>query len=411
MPSPRTSSTAADLGDVQPNGSRQLGRRSSVCLADDAVVAGLADGTVATFADDLRELWRDEPEDANDRGSVVALAAFADGVLAGERGSAGEIRLHDGETGDVRWRHRSADDVGDPQKQTRFYLPFVADVETTPEGDRAFVAARRYERGEDGGQEFRSAVYAFEPDGTVAWRFDGDASPISLATDGDRVAVAFNRCPGEQTAGLLVLDAETGAVRRPWNPPGDGDRRVGDVALTDDGVVATSHADYRGYRLDGDGVRWAVDLGRPVERGDETVYTYPNHVHATGDGVVFVTGNTYPEDGRETAARHPNEHTAFGVTPDGDVAFTGDVGGFAHEIATDGNRMAVPVAQHFRERDPERHGVRGYDVDGGGTDAWRAPGVVTAAAVDDDRLVAVEEPVTYHDEGDQRGSYRLLRCE
>jgi len=288
-------------------------------------------------------------------------------------------------------------------------LPFVADVAATPAGDRAFVAARRYQRGDEGGRNFRSAVYAFEADGSVAWRVDGDASPISLATDGDRLAVAFNRCPGDQTAGLLVADAESGAVRRRWNPPGDGDRRVGDVALTAGGVVATSHADYRGYCLDGDGVRWAVDLGRPVERGEETVYAYPNHVHATGDGAVFVTGNTYPEDGRETDARHPNEHTAVGVTPDGTVAFADDVGGFAHEIAIYESRVAVPVAQHFRERDPERHGVRVYDIDGGRTDAWSAPGVVTAAAVDASRLVAVEEPVTYHDDGDRRGAYRLRR--
>ncbi|MFB6270977.1 MAG: PQQ-binding-like beta-propeller repeat protein, partial [Halobacterium sp.] len=381
MSSQRTSS-AVDLGDVQPNGSRQLGRRSSVCVAGDRAVVGLADGTVAAFDDDLEAVWRNE---GDDRGSVVALAQFADGVLAGERGADGEVRFHDAETGDVRWRYRTADDVGDPQQETRFYLPFVADVEIDETGERAFVAARRYERGDDGDREFRCTVYAFAADGSVAWQFDGDASPISLATDGDRVAVAFNRCPGDQDAGLVVLDAESGEERRRWNPPGGGDRRVGDVALTPDGVVATSHADYRGYWLDDDSVRWAVDLGRPVERGSETVYAYPNHVHATSEGAVFVTGNTYPEDGRETDARHPNEHTAVGVTPDGEVAFTGDVGGFAHEIAVDGDRVALPVAQHFRERDPARHGVRVYEVSDGLADSWSTAGVATAAAIDGDR--------------------------
>lgn len=406
MPSRRTSSASATLGDVRPNGSRQLGRRSSVCLAGDRVAAGLADGSVAAFDRDLNERWRDDAGEGGDRGSVVALAPFDGGVLAGERGPDGEVRFHDGETGEVRWRYRTADDVGDPQKETRFYLPFVADVETSG-GEHAFVAARRYERGPDGDRNFGSAVYAFDADGSVAWRVDSDASPISLASDGDRVAVAFNRCPGDQNAGLVVLDAESGEQRRKWNPPGDGDRRVGDVALTADGVVATSHADYRGYRLDEHGVRWAVDLGRPVERGTETVYAYPNHVQATSDGAVFVTGNTYPEDGRETEARHPSEHTAVGVTPDGEVAFSDDVGGFSHEVAADGNAVAVPVAQHFRERDPARHGVRVYDVDGGRTDYRDADGVVTAAAVDGDALVAVEEPVTYHDDGELRGAYRL----
>lgn len=154
-------------------------------------------------------------------------------------------------------------------------------------------------------------------------------------------------------------------------------------------------------------MQWVVDLGRPVERGEQTVYAYPNHVHATGDGAVFVTGNTYPEDGRETDARHPTEHTAVGVDRDGGVAFTADVGGFAHEIAADGARVAVPVAQHFRERDPARHGVRVYDIAAGRVDAWRTPGVVTAAAVDGRTVAAVEEPVVYHDDGERRGTHRL----
>ncbi|MDL0125651.1 transcriptional regulator [Halobacterium salinarum] len=402
MSSPPTSS--APLGDIEPAGSRQLGRRSSVCWTGDGVVAGLPDGTVAAFDGALDERWRNA---GDDRGSVVALAPFAGGVIAGERGAAGEIRLHNGETGAVRWRYRAAGDIGRPQEDTRFFLPFVVDVATPAGGDRAFVAVRRYERGADGDRAFQSAVYAFEGDNTPAWRFRSDASPVSLAADGDRVAVAFNRCPGDQAAGVLVLDAATGTQRRRWDPTGGGDRRVGDVALTPRGVVAASHADYRGYCLDGDGVQWVVDLGRPVERGEQTVYAYPNHVHATGDGAVFVTGNTYPEDARETDARHPTEHTAVGVDRDGGVAFTADVGGFAHEIAADGARVAVPVAQHFRERDPARHGVRVYDIAAGRVDAWRTPGVVTAAAVDGRTVAAVEEPVVYHDDGERRGTHRL----
>jgi hypothetical protein len=434
MPSRQTSSAVADLGDIQPNGSRQLGRRSGVCLDGDAVVAGLADGTVAAFDASLDERWRNEGD--SDRGSVVALAPFAGGVLAGERGAAGEIRLHDRDTGAVRWRYRTADDVGAPQKHTRFYLPFVADVAVPDDGsERAFVAARRYERGPDGGRCFRSVVYAVGPDGSVGWRHEADASPISLAVDGgDRLAVAYNRCPGDWDAGLVVLDPETGRERRRWDPPGDGDRRVGDVALAPGGVVAASHADYRGYCLDGDGVRWAVDLGRPVERGgggdatgepaQETVYAYPNHVHATAEGAVFVVGNTYPEgDARETELRHPNEHTAVGVTASGDTAFVDAVGGFAHEIAARDDCVAVPVAQHFRDRDPDRHGVRRYDVAGGPTVARSVPGVVTAAALGDEcsaregggrsdcgsRVAVVEEPVTYHDNSDDGpvGAYRL----
>lgn len=406
MSSQRTNSDTAVLGDIQPNGSRQLGRQSSVCLAGDRVVAGLTDGTVAAFDDTLQNVWQN---DDSNRGSVVTLESFAGALLAGERGADGEVHLHDRETGEVRWRYRTADDIGSPQQETRFFLPFVVDIETSDDGERAFVAARRYERDDDGTRTFRSVVYAFDPSGTIAWQFDSDASPISLVSDGDRVAIAFNRCPGNQTASLVVLDAESGDEQRRWNPPGSGDRRVGDVALTEDSIVVTSHADYRGYCLDTDGVRWAVDLGRPVERGDETVYAYPNHVHATRDGVVFVTGNTYPENGRETDARHPNEHTAVGVTPDGDVAFTDAVGGFSHEITAAERRVAVPVAQHFRERDPVRHGVRVYDVENGRIDSQSAPGVVTAVAADSSRLLAIEEPVSYHDDGEHHGAYRLRR--
>lgn len=427
------------LGAIDPAGSRQLGRRSAVCHADDSVVAGLHDGTlVAVDQESGVRQWRHE----DDGGSVVSLSPWKDGILAGERGRDGMIRLHDAETGAVRWRYRSADDVGEPRKETRFFLPFVVDVAVpTNDGeagsagggdgsdgsdgsdaddertdDRAYTIVRRYERGSDGGQTFRSAVYAFEPDGAVRWGHETDASPISLSVRDSRVAVAFNRCPGSDRDGLRVLDAADGTVLGWWDPPGDGDRRVGDVSLTADGIAVASHADYRGYLLDGvsdgddDPVRWRVDFGRPVDRGDETVYTYPNHVHATPAGVVFVTGNTYPVEGRETEHRHPNEHTAVGIRPDGVREWDAGVGGFAHEIGSAGDAVVVPVAQHFRERDPENHGVRRFDVGDGIVTSWSLDGVGVAATVADDdpgAVAFVEEPVAYHDDGNRRGAYRL----
>ncbi|WP_440008695.1 outer membrane protein assembly factor BamB family protein [Halomicrococcus sp. SG-WS-1] len=410
-----------DLGSVDPAGSRQLGRRSSVCLHDDAVVAGLADGSVVAFdADSLDERWRNDgdPESEANRGSsdapsdgvsgsVVSLAPFADGVLVGERGPGGALRLLDADSGTERWGYRSADDVGGPTKRTRFFQPFVVDA--VADDRRAYAAARRYHRGPDGDRAFESVVYAFAADGAVAWRYETDASPISLDVRNGNVAVGCNRCPGTDSGGLVVLDADIGAVRRRWNPPGGGERRVGDVSLTEDGIAVASHADYRGYLLDGEGVRWAVDLGRPVERGEETVYAYPNHVHATGDGVVFVTGNTYPQDGREASARHPTEHAAVGVGPGGEVRWESSVGGFVHGVATDGDGLAVPSAQHFRERDPDAHALHGFDVVEGRTTTRPTSGVVTAAAVEDGRFAAVEEPVAYHDGDDVRGSYRLHR--
>lgn len=390
------------LGDVSPAGSRQLGRRSSVAATGNRVFAGLADGSVAAFDTDLSELWRN---DAADRGSVVSLATFADGILAGERGADGELRFHDAETGRVRWQYRTADDVGDPQQDTRFFLPFVVDSVVVE--DRAFVASRRYERGDDGVRRFQSVVYAFTPGGEVDWQYRTDASPISLDVDGNRVAVGFNRCTDDHTDGLVVLDAATGDVCRCWDPPGDGQRRVGDVSLVDDGVVLSSHADYRGYRLDADGVRWTVDLGRPVVRSGERVYAYPNHVHATANGAVFVTGNTYPEEGRETDARHPNEHTAVGVDDEGGVQFQSSVGGFTHEIATREDRVTVPAAQHFRDRDADSHGLRLFDLPVGQVAGASTDGVLTSAALSDDRVVAIEEPVSYHDDGEVSGTYRL----
>ncbi|WP_433628313.1 PQQ-binding-like beta-propeller repeat protein [Halomicrococcus sp. NG-SE-24] len=229
-----------DLGSVDPAGSRQLGRRSSVCLRDDAVVAGLADGSVVAFdADSLDERWRKE----NVSGSVVSLAPFADGFLVGERGPDGALRLLDADTGTERWSYRSADDVGGPTKRTRFFQPFVVDA--VADDRRAYAAARRYHRGPDGDRTFESVVYAFAADGAVTWRYETDASPISLDVRNGNVAVCCNRCPGTDSDGLVVLDADTGAVRRRWNPPGDRERRVGDVSIAEDGIAVASHADYR----------------------------------------------------------------------------------------------------------------------------------------------------------------------
>jgi len=224
------------------------------------------------------------------------------------------------------------------------------------------------------------------------------------------LAVAYNRCPGDHQHGLVVLDTADGSRRWTWDPGTDGQRRVGDVALLDDGAVCTSHGDYCGYRLDGDGApEWRVPLATPRAVEGERVYAYPNHVHATDSGAVFVTGNTYPEDGRETSARHPEEHTAVGVSLAGKRRWRATVGGFASGLGTDGDLLAVPAAQHFRDRDAATHGLRLFDVADGHTDTVDADGIVTAAAADDGTVVAVEEPVVYHDDGRERGAYRLHR--
>jgi outer membrane protein assembly factor BamB len=392
------------LGDVDPAGSRQRGRRSAVALTADHVFAGTTDGDViASGRDGGAAAWRTTVGDGD---SVVTLAVTDDGVVAGTRGADGTVTAVDPATGTVRWQRRTADDVGEPTKDTRFFLPFVVDAVAA--GGYTYVAARRYERDGDGGRHFESRVYAFESDGSVAWTYDADASPIALAARDDRLAVAYNRCPGGHQCGLVVLDAATGDLRADWDPGTDGDRRVGDVSLAADGIVVACHGDKRGYLLDRDGgVRWRVDLATPRAVGDERLYAYPNHVHATDDGVCFLTGNTYPTDGREAEGRHPNEHTAFGFAMDGTRRWSADTGGFAHGIATDGDRVAVPVAQHFRDRDPSGHGLRVFDCRDGSRRTVDTDGIATAAAVDADAVAGIEEPVVYHDEGVEHGAYRV----
>lgn len=405
-----TDTATVPLGDIEPARSRHAGRRSAVALTEDLLVAGTAVGDVRAYdRTTLDERWF--AEGTNDETSVVAAVGFAGGVAVGERGPDGGVRLYDAATGSVRWRYDTADDVGAPQKRSRFFLPFVADLAVC--GERLYVAARRYERDGDD-RSFRSVVYAFEETGDIAWTYETDASPISLdADDGPdrrdgRVAVAYNRCPGDHQHGVVVLDAETGAVQWQWDPGTAGQRRVGDVSLLETGVAVASHGDYRGYRLGAGGAeRWAVDLATPTKIDDETLYAYPNHVHATPEGCVFVTGNTYPEEGRETASLHPDEHTAFGYSPEGERVWSASVGGFAGEIAASGDLIAVPCAQQFRTRDPATHALRVFDVRKGRCAERDAEGIVTAAAVDERAFVAVEEPVVYHDEGQRRGAYRL----
>jgi outer membrane protein assembly factor BamB len=397
------------LGAVDPARSRHAGRRSAVTLTPSLAVVGTAAGDVVGVdrtTGERRWRWTADGEDA----SVVAALPFDGGVAVGERGPAGAVRLHDAATGAVRWRHATAAEVGPPAREGRFQLPYVAALAT--DGDRLYAAARRYERdGED--RTFASAVYAFGPDGERRWTSRADASPIALDADGDRVAVAYNRCPGGHDHGLLVHDAATGERRWRWDPDAGSERRVGDVALVDDGAVVASHGDYRGYRLEtGGDVRWRADLATPTAVGDQTLYAYPNHVHATGRGVVFVTGNSYPTEGRETDGLHPDEHTLFSYAPDGKRRWTAPVEGFAGGVGVAGDRGAVPGAQHFRERDPDAHGLRVVDVREGPIGSVGTDGVVTAATVagasgDGARVAAVEEPVVYHDEGVERGAYRL----
>jgi outer membrane protein assembly factor BamB len=405
----------ADLGDLDPARSRHQGRRSAVTLTDGLAVVGTADGDLTAFDVSVesgppRPRWQSETDGEP---SVVAAVPFDGGFVVGERSARGEIRCHDAD-GDLRWRYETRSDLGEAQQDTRFLLPFVASLAT--DGDRLYAAARRYERRTDDDgtdlRHFESVVYAFAPDGSVDWTYRTDGSPISIGADTDRVAVAYNRCPGDHQHGLVVLDADDGDPRWMWDPGTDGQRRVGDVALLAEGAVVTSHGDYCGYRLDGGGrERWTVPLATPTDVDGDTVYAYPNHVHATAEGAVFVTGNTYPEEGRETEARHPDEHTAVGVSPGGDRRWDAPVGGFASGLGTDGSLLAVPGAQNFRDRDADDHALRLFDVVDGPIGTLDTDGVVTAAAVEGGAAVAVEEPVVYHDEGRERGAYRLHRVE
>ncbi|MFC6824915.1 PQQ-binding-like beta-propeller repeat protein [Halopelagius fulvigenes] len=396
---------AVELGEVTPARSRHAGRRSAVELVGELVVTGTAAGDVlAHDRSTLDERW--SAETWSESASVVSAASFGDGVAVGERGPEGTVRLYDADGGELRWAYDTAADVGTPQRASRFFLPFV--VDTASDGDRLYVASRRYERDGDH-RSFSSAVYAFDEGGEPIWTHETDASPISIDADGRRLGVAYNRCPGTHQYGLVVLNAETGAVRWEWDPGTDGQRRVGDVSLVGDGAVVASHGDYRGYRLGrGGSEEWRVDLAPPTSVGDETLYAYPNHAHATADGAVFVTGNTYSTDGRETESLHPREHTAFGYTPDGERAWTASVGGFAGELGTEGGRVAVPGAQHFRTRDADVHGLRLFGVGVGHGASLETDGVVTAVALDGEAFAAVEEPVVYHDDGEERGTYRLL---
>jgi len=394
------------LGEIAPARSRHAGRRSAV-VADGGIVAvGTASGDVRVFeGDSLTERWRADPN--TDHGettlSVVSAAISDDLLIVGERSPRGGIRGYDLDSGALIFRHESADDVGQPARDTRFFLPFV--VDTVADG-RFYVAARRYERdGED--RSFESVVYALDPDGTICWRYRTDASAISLDIAENRLAVAYNRCPGDHQHGLVILDTETGRPRWQWDPGTDGQRRVGDVALGPDGVAVASHGDYRGYRLDSGGaVRWQAELAPPTDIDQQTLYAYPNHVHATSGGVLFVTGNTYAEQSRETDNPHPHEHTVFGYRT-GERRWTAGIGGFAHGVGTAGDRVAVPSAQHFRERNPDSHGFSLFDIADGRLESSSIEGVVTATALDGDQISFVEEPVSYHDGDQNHGQYRL----
>jgi outer membrane protein assembly factor BamB len=397
------------LGDLDPAGSRHNWARSAALVADGTVFAGGADGRVTASQSDATpaEAWSvaADPDAADDR-YVVSLAA-RDGILvAGERGPDGYVSALSSATGDREWRYATAADVGTATEESLLFQPYVVDV-AVMEGTTV-VAARRYDR--DGADRtWSSVVLGFSPDGDVQWRYRAPASPIALDVDADdgRVAVAYNRCTDRHVHGLVVLDSDTGDPVMDWDPGTEGDRRVGDVAFVDDGLAVASHGDKHGYLLDDTGAeRWRVDLASERTVDGETVYAYPNHV-CTADGVaVFVTGNTYAASTRDPDARHPREHTVVAVDG-GEVVWTHDVDGFARGVSADGSLVAVPSAQHFRERTADTHAVHCFDVHRGHRDSRSIPGIASAVALGDGTLAVVEESVAYHDEGVTRGAHRL----
>lgn len=205
------------LGDAPPARSRHAGKRSAVTLLGELVVAGTATGeVVAHDRATLDERWRKKTR--TEMTSVVAAEPSGSGVVVGEHSLEGTIRFHDQATGELRWQYATATDIGTPQKSSRFFLPFVADIET--DGDQLYVASRRYERDGDR-RSFTSVVYAFDEAGDIVWRRDTDASPISLAVWPLRIIAVqgptstgwpsstLKRVPSDTsgTPGLTVIDA------------------------------------------------------------------------------------------------------------------------------------------------------------------------------------------------------------
>lgn len=414
------------LGEIDPARSRHSWTRSAVCVHDDLVAVGQWDGTVTALeADSLEPRWTADHPD-HPVGIEPLAGAGPDGVdaiaVAG-RGDRGAIAVYDGGTGGRLWSVDTAADVGEATRDSIFYLPYVVGLESAratgstgsagsaddDEGPCLYAAARRYER--DGQvRRWHSTVYAVDADGSIRWRYETDASPIALELDptGERLAVGYNRCMGDHDTGLVVLEADTGDPVWSWDPGTEGDRRVGDVSYVGETLAVASHGDKRGYLLGPRGEeRWRVDLAVETDVGDETLYAYPNHVHATDDRIAFVTGNTYALEGRETEGLHPNEHRLIVVDADGEACWDADLGGFVHGLVADGDRLVVPSAQHFRVRDPDTHAISTFDLETGGGDRFDLEGAPTAVALEDGAVAAIQEPVAYHDREETLGEYAL----
>ena len=397
------------LAGLDPAQSRHNWTRTGVTVADGTALVGGPNGRVTALdrGAETEKRW----VSTADSGYVVSVAATDTRVVLGSRGTDAAVSVRSLGSGECRWRHPAAQEVGAAADDSIFAHPHVVDVGVTSGGsggdDVTVAAIRRYERTGDH-RSWSSAVLGVDPDGHIRWRYRAPASPVTLDTHAGRVAVAYNRRPAGGD-GLVVLDAATGDELISWDPPGPGERRVGDVAFAgaSGAIAVASHADKRGYLLDPNGAeRWRVDLGTPRETDGETVYTYPTHVCVAGDTPVFVTGNTFAESTRDPDARHPGEHTVTAVAG-GEVAWSHGIGGFARDISVSGSQVAVPSAQHFRRRDADTHAVHIFDTDRGHLGDQSVPGIAAAAAIADGTLGVIEEPVEYHDEGVERGTHRL----
>jgi len=400
------SKTEHTLGDVEPAGSRQNWRRSAVAVTDDRVVAGTASGTISAFHADGTPQWSvsDGPDTP-----IVSLSLTDELIIAGHRGPEGRVRVLSAETGTVQWEYVTAEDVGSPTDETLFAQPYV--VDSAHVDDLLVVASRRFER-DGSSRQWSSVVYGFELDGSLRWAVDAERSVTGFDIGSEVVAIGYNRCPAGDE-GLVVLEKATGEKRFSWTQERDGDRAVGDVAVTDAGVLVASHADKYGYLLDWDGNEsWRVNLGGEQSVGDENIYSYPNHVAVSDGTALFVTGNTFATDTRDPAHEHPAEHTTVSVDLEtGEFQWKYHHGGFAREIATGEALVAVPSAQQFRVRDSDTHRVHLLDATSGTGQSVALAGIPAALDFDGHSLAAIEEPIEYHDEGIERGTYQLLTWE
>lgn len=413
------------LGDIPTANYDRMGFTKAVVKHvddEDAWIVGTERGELFLISNEGHQLWKR----SLGIGKLISVCISNDGKTAfiGEASPEGNLYAIDIHTGDIVWKHKSADFIGSDPSQRSY--PSVVHI-VTDKNDNVFANTYRFLVTKDGRRAYTAKMLAVTKDGKMLWQFpqnEGLDSWINWCDVNDnngRVVISTSaydyRDDMKYRDTLYFLDKTNGEpLNSVWvHPvePFDNTVMRGSPNFSADGrYLAAACSDGRGILFNDKGdILWVRPVSQPAQVDGAWINASGRDGFVTDYGVLFTTINTFNRENWQlpTPVEHPSNNSLFLFTEDGKFIYQHKANGTMEELDFADNIVACAIGRNVRTHNYKAHGVLLVDLKNGKEKAFFAtegPCQAIAVSSKGDMVAGVEAPALTP-EGKIIGAYRL----